>query len=85
MEQNKHIYINIDFEHDEKNGYWSHIEVCSDTGKEPIPHDALEEVFDAVDKLEKQLNNPDSEELPVYHVLRSSIIKNKDNNETDRT
>lgn len=81
----KRIYINIDFERDDTNGYWSHIEVWSDTGKEPIPNDALEEVFDAVDKLEKQLNNPDSKELPVYHVLRSSIIKNKDNNETDRT
>lgn len=76
MEQNKHIYINIDFEHDEKNGYWSHIEAWSDSGKEPIPNDKLEALFKAVDDLEHSLNEPNPNELNAYHVLRSSIIKN---------
>ena len=41
------IYINITLEKDEKNGYWSHAEAWSDSGRESIPHDTLEEVFDS--------------------------------------
>lgn len=70
------IYINITLEKDEKNGYWSHAEAWSDSGRESIPHDTLEEVFDAVDRLKDQLNNPNCKELPVYHEIRTSIIKN---------
>ena len=53
------IHINITFERDEKNGYYSHVDAFVDDEKdEYIPHSAMGKLYSVVNDIEYQLNHP---------------------------
>lgn len=67
------IHINITFEKDEKNKYWSHVDAFVDDENDSyIPSNKLSDVYKIVSETEWALNHPYENGLPVTHAIRTS-------------